>query len=305
MLLLRSTVKLQYRFGSKSRILQDYRWLEKNLGPLVPLEIVVRFRAARRTGANVLRTVAAGRADANSVFSSCPTWGPRCRELISLPATRPASGGVRDVTRTHDAASQRAEDWSSDWTRATSSPTANEGDPLWRISIRASALSDVDYGRFVETLRQRIDPIVASLDGVRVTYTGVIPLIYKAQRELLNDLVESFLLAFGVIALVMVVVLRDVRVRAAGDASERLSRSRRLRPHGLAQHLDRDRFDHDRQRGHGHRGGRHVPFADLVPPWTREERLALRGDAVRHSSLRRGHGSHHTHLLPVRCWFFR
>ena len=34
-------------------------------------------------------------------------------------------------------------------------------------------------------------------DGVRITYTGVIPLIYKAQRELLNDLVESFLLAFG------------------------------------------------------------------------------------------------------------
>ena len=44
-----------------------------------------------------------------------------------------------------------------------------------------------------------------------MTYTGVIPLIYKAQRELLNDLVESFLLAFGVIALVMIVVLRDLR----------------------------------------------------------------------------------------------
>jgi predicted RND superfamily exporter protein len=69
----------------------------------------------------------------------------------------------------------------------------------------------VDYGRFVETLRGRIDPITAALDGVRVTYTGIIPLIYKAQRELLSDLVESFLLAFGVIALVMVIVLRDVR----------------------------------------------------------------------------------------------
>ncbi len=86
---------------------------------------------------------------------------------------------------------------------------ANE--TLWRISVRASALSDVDYGRFVETLRGSIVPFVDAMDGVRVTYTGIIPLIYKAQRELLSDLVESFLLAFGVIALVMVVVLRDVR----------------------------------------------------------------------------------------------
>ncbi len=42
---LRSTVKLQYRFGANSRILQDYRWLEENLGPLVPLELVVHFDA--------------------------------------------------------------------------------------------------------------------------------------------------------------------------------------------------------------------------------------------------------------------
>ncbi len=49
------------------------------------------------------------------------------------------------------------------------------------------------------------------MDQVHVTYTGVIPLIYKAQRELLNDLVKSFLFAFGVIALVMIIVLRDFR----------------------------------------------------------------------------------------------
>jgi predicted RND superfamily exporter protein len=44
-----------------------------------------------------------------------------------------------------------------------------------------------------------------------VTYTVVVPIIYKAQRELLNDLMESFFLAFGVIALVMMCVLRGIR----------------------------------------------------------------------------------------------
>ncbi len=62
----------------------------------------------------------------------------------------------------------------------------------------------------METLRKTTEPFIAALDGVSATYTGVIPLIYKAQRELLNDLVESFLLAFAVIALVMVIVLRSI-----------------------------------------------------------------------------------------------
>ena len=41
-------------------------------------------------------------------------------------------------------------------------------------------------------------------------YTGVIPLIYKAQRQLLQDLVRSFLAAFAVIAVVLILVLRSV-----------------------------------------------------------------------------------------------
>ncbi len=46
--------------------------------------------------------------------------------------------------------------------------------------------------------------------GVRGTYTGVIPLIYKAQRQLLQDLFRSFLAAFAVIAVVLIFVLRSL-----------------------------------------------------------------------------------------------
>ncbi len=84
---------------------------------------------------------------------------------------------------------------------------------LWRVSVRARALSDVDYGHFVATLQDHVDPVLEaeSARGVKATYTGVIPLIYKAQRQLFRDLIRSFLTAFFVIALVMVVVLRSVR----------------------------------------------------------------------------------------------
>src|SRR5690606_32998796 len=40
---LETSGKLLNLFSPDSRIIQDYSWLEKHLGPLVPIEIVVRF----------------------------------------------------------------------------------------------------------------------------------------------------------------------------------------------------------------------------------------------------------------------
>jgi len=48
---------------------------------------------------------------------------------------------------------------------------------------------------------------------IQVVYTGVVPVVYKAQRTLLNSLVESIGLAFVMIAAVMMVLLRDWRRR--------------------------------------------------------------------------------------------
>ena len=45
LLRLESTVKLQHRFAPGSRIIQDYAWMERHLGPLVPLEVVIHFGA--------------------------------------------------------------------------------------------------------------------------------------------------------------------------------------------------------------------------------------------------------------------
>jgi hypothetical protein len=81
------------------------------------------------------------------------------------------------------------------------------GHQLWRITIRAAALGNVDFGRFTDELKHRVEPMLADYPDVKATYTGMIPLIYKAQRQLLKDLVKSFLMAFAVIAVVMMLVL--------------------------------------------------------------------------------------------------
>ena len=40
---LRTSVRIETLFAPDSRIMEDYRWLEENLGPLVPIEVLVTF----------------------------------------------------------------------------------------------------------------------------------------------------------------------------------------------------------------------------------------------------------------------
>ncbi len=203
---LRSTVKLQYRFGAHSRILQDYRWLEEHLGPLVPLELVVHFgQETQLNFQDQLQQVA----ELQRIVQQLPDVGAALSGADFAPYL-PEGQSTRVTARR--AILRRNAPVIEKRLQENGFCAAGEDDErLWRISIRAPALSNIDYGRFVDTLRQHVEPFVQTLSGVHVTYTGVIPLIYKAQRELLSDLRESFLMAFGVITLVMIVVLRSVR----------------------------------------------------------------------------------------------
>ena len=91
--------------------------------------------------------------------------------------------------------------------------TAN-GEELWRISARVQALGDLDYGQFVNDIRARVEPVLAAyreagVEGIDATYTGLVPLVYKAQHELLHGLYNSIKWAFVLIAVVMMLVLRS------------------------------------------------------------------------------------------------
>ncbi|MFO7904476.1 MAG: efflux RND transporter permease subunit [Planctomycetota bacterium] len=204
--MMRSTVRLQYRFGSESRILRDYRWLERHLGPLVPLELVIHFDSG--TERDILKQLSRVR-ELELAVKALPEVGATLSGADFAPSL-PEGKSVRRIAQ-QVIIRRHASEIKEQLREGGFLSGGGNQDQLWRISVRASALSDLDYGRFMGTLREALRPLVEPLDEVHVTYTGAIPLIYKAQRELLNDLVESFLLAFAVIAVVMVVVLRDAR----------------------------------------------------------------------------------------------
>ena len=99
-----------------------------------------------------------------------------------------------------------------DYLRETTLPNGNPGE-LWRISARVSATKEVEYDLFQEDLKERINPILSSLaddgvTGIEVDYTGLVPLVYKAQHSLLDGLVLGFGVDFLIIVAVMVVLCR-------------------------------------------------------------------------------------------------
>jgi predicted RND superfamily exporter protein len=198
-----STIKLQDRFLPGSEVLEDYRWLEENLGPMVPLEVVIRFD---RTGPlDFLQRVQLV-ADVQREIRSLP-HAVTTMSAADLTPRIPVGGGVRQVVQRR-LLNRRLTDKRQTFV-AAHFLAENDREQLWRITVRADALGRLDYGSFADTLRRKIEPLLQGAEA-RATYTGVIPLIYKAQRQLLQDLVRSFCTAFAVIAVVLVIVLRSL-----------------------------------------------------------------------------------------------
>jgi hypothetical protein len=92
-------------------------------------------------------------------------------------------------------------------------PTRTRTEELWRISARVSAVQEVDYALFKADLQQEIAPILAGLEqdgikGVAIDYTGLVPLVYKAQHSLLDGLQIGFVWDFLIIVAVMILLCR-------------------------------------------------------------------------------------------------
>ena len=235
-----SSVQLMRLFSPKARIREDYKWLEKNLGPLVPMEILVRIdglppqkKGAAEDGdcgltflermelvGEIQREI--GTLDEVGSSLSTVTFGR------SLEAGDGGSGmggaaarafGIGKTTRrdvlNRRLTAHRQEFLEGDYLREAQAVVdgRERTQELWRISARVSAVKEVDYALFKADLQRKIDPILARLaadgvTGVSVDYTGLVPLVYKAQHSLLDGLKIGFLWDFAIIVAVMVVLCR-------------------------------------------------------------------------------------------------
>ena len=118
-----------------------------------------------------------------------------------------------------------------------------KGIELWRISIRVWSLKkDIDYSAFIDNVRSVVEPILKETSdelvtdenaqtaassvaedfgtahehdivypaGLSAKYTGMVPLVYKTQHALILGLTNSIIMAFFLIAFIIMVILRSV-----------------------------------------------------------------------------------------------
>jgi uncharacterized protein len=200
----RTSVAIDTLFTPETRVISDYRWLEEHIGPLVPVEVVLRF-----SGTSTIRP--AERLDMAREVGAALGGIPGVTGVVSaalfLPDDEPASG-MRAAARKAVAARKLEASLSGLADMRIIRQIA--GEQLWRVTARTSALTGIDYGEFLDVVRRRVEPIVTAhggaAEGVRADYTGVMPLINAIQKTLLHDLFTSFVSACGVIALVIMAV---------------------------------------------------------------------------------------------------
>ncbi len=199
---IKTDVQLLKLFDQKSQIISDYAWLEKNFGRLVPMELVVRFpkelqrptevdnesslslddQKVARAQLDVLERAEAvnkiqmvlqnrfGYEGQNKVGRGMsPTTFLKSLPEVSSGVHAARIGAVRLLDR----GLQDLLD--SDYFAIEDDPLA-EGTELWRISLRLGALNDVDYGQFVSSLREVVEPVVAS---------------YRVRRDIIDRVLEG------------------------------------------------------------------------------------------------------------------
>ncbi len=211
-----TSVNLMALFSKDSEIIKSYSWLEDHLGPLVPMEVVIkldkkdcnltfleRMELVQKIQTKLSTLKDVGSSISALTFANDIGGGKSGNKLAGVGSRLFGGDRTRRAVLNKHLMEHRDEILKGDYLAET------DTDELWRINLRVAALRNVDYGSFVDDIKDIVDPIMAAekdkgtvgINGI--VYTGLTPLIYKAEHSLLSGLIESFCWAFVMIAVVM------------------------------------------------------------------------------------------------------
>lgn len=237
----RTETKVIRYFPEESRLFQDYVYLEDNLSGIISVDTIVRFDATaqeqmtfvqRAQTVMKLQQKIREHDEISGTLSLASFLDLRDgRELSRGQRARRRQIGARIRSELEDGdgesegvASLLAVPQETTPAPEEGQPNLNEaGDELWRISAQAAILSDID----LQVLTDELDAIATAeltglrgrdkkrnevdVEGVGHVVTGLIPIFLRTQQAVLESLIRSFGLAFILIAIVMMVLLRSVR----------------------------------------------------------------------------------------------
>ncbi|GAB4160847.1 MAG: hypothetical protein Tsb009_38180 [Planctomycetaceae bacterium] len=221
----RTETKVIRYFPDHARVVQDYNFLEENLAGIVPVDVVVRFDSSAMESMNFLERLEVVRAVEQEVRNHPEISGtislaafqevhkplPENASIAKRAAYRAKIRGTEREVKENKAASSLVT-ISKDITNLEGSDgreiSIKKGDELWRITAQVAIMSDLDYSELTEDLNARVASKLMLHEGADHVVTGMVPVFLRTQQAVLDSLIQSFALAFVLIALVMMIVLK-------------------------------------------------------------------------------------------------
>jgi predicted RND superfamily exporter protein len=212
---LKTTVTFHGMLPNSAKVIQDYNHLEEKIGGLIPIEVVLEIPDQNGLQPTLLRQLYLLNAIKQSVLdidaigtgisalNFLPTLPPRKEHSVSASARRSALTSI--LPHSEDRLTE-----SRFFDRSNAVATT-----YWRLSLRTFASAQTDYAKLLQKIRLRIESVRSSEMAQEVGHfdfcvTGGVPLAHRAQNQLLHDLVNSFLTAFILIAVTMMLMLRGI-----------------------------------------------------------------------------------------------
>ena len=242
----RTETKVIRYFPDSSRVIQDYLFLEENLSGITPVDTVICFDETAQKNMNFVERVElvrqiehkiAEHAEISGSISLAdfrPVYEPLAPDASTLKKLRNAKfineterrvkeslkeeeselgekGAVRDGTvKSFIHVADKTVEMEQETDYGTRTVVVEKGDELWRITAQVAIMTDLDYGDLTHDLNQVTQSVLRDHAGTTHLVTGTIPLFLRTQQAVLESLIKSFGLAFIVIAIVMMVLLRSI-----------------------------------------------------------------------------------------------
>ncbi|QDT38989.1 MMPL family protein [Stratiformator vulcanicus] len=194
-------------FRPDSEIMRDYRWFEKNLGPTIPLDVVIQFEPDDEMSyAQQLQILGAVQESLNGIegasgFVSAATFAPDL------------SGSGFSLLSRMRRLNQRLDEDTSEYIDEHLL-VEQDGVKRWRISLRASTFNNRGYRAILEEIRDRTEAVLGEWDVVerpdRAEYAGMMAMIQKVEATILVDLFWSFLTAVILVSIVLMLAVQNV-----------------------------------------------------------------------------------------------
>lgn len=243
---LKTTVSIHGMLPPDNEVILDYNYLEKKVGGLVPLEVILRIPNTGNEQRNWLEQCELVKRVETALTQVTDTDGSMSmlNFLPDLPELRERGTRAAVIRRRSNTI---LEENMEKFKQSGYFYEAPE-EKLWRISVRVPAWKRLDYEPLLkklecvvyETLLEtgvqcrfqpellknspHLIPIAEKFQqpvdnqsqerlpfvDVSTVVTGAVPLVFQAQKQLLKDLISSFFMAFVLITVTLILLLRGI-----------------------------------------------------------------------------------------------